>query len=75
MKINIVGILSDLDEINEIMDITKVFAIERRMIDLTYPLVFNNNALRSSFESSKKVKIYQNQINRYLQSLTVRGLI
>lgn len=74
MKVNIVGILSDIDEINEIMDITEVFAIEKRMRDLTYPLVFNNNALRSSFESSKKLKIYQNQINGYLQSLKVRGL-
>jgi hypothetical protein len=74
IQINVVGVLSDADEINEIMDVTEVFVIEKRMMDLTYPLVFKNNVLKSKIESSKKSKIYQNQICRYLQSLTVRGL-
>jgi len=74
IQINVVGVLSDADEINEIMDVSEVFVIEKRMMDLTYSLVFSNNALKSSIESSKKLKIYQNQMCRYLQSLKVRGL-
>jgi len=74
IRVNIVGVLSDADEINEIMDVSEIFVIEKRMMDLTYPLLFKNNNLKSSFESSKKSKIYQNQMCRYLKSLTVRGL-
>jgi hypothetical protein len=74
MQVNVVGVLSDADEINEILDVSEIFVIEKRMIELTYPLAFKNKALKSSVDSSKKSKIYQNQINGYLKSLTVRGL-
>lgn len=56
------------------MDITEVFVIEKKMIDLTYPIESKNIIVKKGLEKSKKSNIRQVLTNGYSQSLTVRGL-
>ena len=63
-----------MDEINEIMDITEIFIIEKRMMDLTYYLESTNTIAKICLEPSKKLNIHQNQTNGYLKFFTVKGL-
>ena len=69
-----VGILSDIDEINEIMDITEVFVVEQRMMDLAYQVDSKKIIKKTYLEPTKKSNIHQNKTNGRLQFLTVRGL-
>jgi len=56
------------------MDITEVFVIEKKMLDLTYPIDPKNIIVKTGLENSKKSNIRQVLTNGYSQSLTVRGL-
>ncbi len=56
------------------MDITEVFVIEKKMLDLTYPIDPKNTIVKRGLEKSKKSNIRQVLTNGYSQSLTVRGL-
>jgi len=56
------------------MDITEVFVIEKKMLDLTFPIESKNIIVKAGLENSKKSNIYQGLTNGHLQFLTVRGL-
>jgi len=56
------------------MDITEVFVIEKKMLDLTFPIESKNIIVKAGLENSKKSNICQGFTNGYLQILTVRGL-
>jgi len=64
IQINIVGLISNEEEIDEIENIAKVFLIEEKMLDLTY-------------EIKKPIKILDEQynpMNKNVSYLTVREL-
>ena len=69
-----VGEISNKDEINEILNIVKVFLVEERMRYLT-----DNNAAKKLFkntklESLRKINNYPNLSSKGSTTFTVRGL-
>ena len=73
IQINVVGTVSDKDELNEIENIAKVFVIEERVIDLTEEIV-EKNILKSNLKPLKKSISRRYPGYDRLQYLTVRGL-
>lgn len=72
IDINIVGMLSDADEISELIDVAKVFVIEERVKNIS-----NETILPKVIKSIKEEKILKTNISqkmRYLANLTVKGL-
>jgi hypothetical protein len=68
IQINIVGLFDDIEEVNELEDVAKVFAIEERIIDITYDNTSTNVIQR------KKINNRSNSYNKKFQVFTVRGL-
>lgn len=68
IHINIVGLFDDIDEVNELEDVAKVFVVEERIIDITY----EKNSI--NIVERKKTDSNPNGYNRNFQVLTVRGL-
>jgi len=75
MDINIVGILTDIDEINEILELTEVFLIEDRLKELTFSDNSNNTTNDKVETSPNCIKINKKHFRENLQILTVKGLI
>jgi len=74
IDINIVGMFSNGDEINEIMDVAKVFVVEERMINISDDAETNNLVEERRLKPFKKPKIHHDSTFKKLQLLTVRGL-
>ena len=72
--VNVVGTLSDKDEINEILKIVKVFLVEERMKDLTHGNDPNTIIVSSNIEPVKEIKYSDNILHKKLSNFTVRGL-
>jgi len=73
IHINVVGIISNKEELNEIETVAKVFLVEERVIDITNSE--KENAIEKTYlRSSKNIKINQTDINENPTFLTVRGL-
>ena len=72
IQINIVGIVTDADELEEIMDITELFAIEKRMMELKQPLNSINIVKKTSLKT--KINKFLDYNNNHLKILTVHGL-
>ena len=74
IRINIVGIVSDADELEEIVNITEVFAIEKRMKDLKHLINPKDFFKKTCLETTKKLNRIFNYKNNNLKILTVHGL-
>ena len=74
IRINIVGSISNQDEITEIETIAKVFVVEKRMIDLTNEPVTGKIISEPPKKPIKKINKTPNSYNAHLPVLTVKGL-
>jgi hypothetical protein len=72
--VNVVGTLSEKDEINQILNIVKVFLVEERMKDLTYGNDPNTIIISSNLDSVKENKYSDNILHKKVPNFTVRGL-
>jgi len=73
ININVVGVTSDREELNEIENIVKVFVVTERIITLANDIKSEDND-KNDLKSSKKLNNNPNPYNRHLKSLTVKGL-
>ena len=73
ININVVGVTSDREELNEIENIVKVFVVAERIINLTNDIKSEEN-IKNNLDSSKKYNINPTPYNGHLKSLTVKGL-
>jgi len=74
IRINIVGIVSDADELEEIMDMTEIFAIEKRMMDLKHLINPKDLIKKTCLKTTKKFSKIFNYNHNNLKILTVHGL-
>ena len=72
IQINVVGSISNPDEINEIETVAKVFVVAERMIDLTGDL--KADKIDTFSPSVKNIKKTNGDNNTNLTLLNVRGL-
>ncbi len=73
IQINIVGSLTDREQLCLIETVAKVFVIEERMKDLTYDLDSDNIITDLPLKPSKKSDFNRNFYNKRLPILNVRG--
>jgi hypothetical protein len=73
IRINVVGSVSDQEDIKEIETVAKVFVVEERMIDLTYDIKSEKIVSDPPLNSPKKTSNDRNSYNTRLALLTVRG--
>jgi len=70
-----VGVLSDENEIKEILDISEIFVLEKRLLDLTHCFKSNASLKRSCLELSGKIILNKNHKYNFVKLFTARGLI
>jgi hypothetical protein len=73
IQINVVGSVSDRDEIIDIETVARVFVVARRMIDLTDALESGINVTEPPISHHKKIKKRSNSTNLHIPFLTVKG--
>ena len=73
IQINVVGSVSDKDEIIDIETVARVFVVARRMIDLTDTLESEINVTEPPMYHHKKIKKRPNSSNLRIPVLTVKG--
>ena len=73
IQINVVGSLTDMEQLSEIETVAKIFVIEERMKDLTYDLDSENIITNLPLKPSKKSDFNRNFYNKRLPILNVRG--
>lgn len=69
-----IGEVSNPNEINEILNVVKVFLVEERMRYLTVNIVAKNIGKNSKLESLKKIDNSKNNFRKDISNFTVRGL-
>lgn len=74
IDINIVGMFSDADEVNEIIDVAKVFVVEERTMDISNDTKTGEVVKIKSIGPEKKLKQGIVSIDKRLAVLTVKGL-
>lgn len=72
--VNVVGVLSNSDEIDDILNIIKVFLVEQRMKYLTYQMDAKVIVEKIDIKSVRKIDDSNNILRRFIPNLTVRGL-
>ena len=73
IHINVVGSVSEVDEILDIETVAKVFVVARRMIDLTNDLESKNIITKPPNFQDKKIKKQNNFSKTQLAILTIKG--
>ena len=73
IHINVVGSVSEIDEISDIETVAKVFVVARRMIDLTNDLESKNIITKPPNFQDKKIKKQNNYSKTQLAILTIKG--
>jgi len=73
IHINIVGSVSNQEEMTEIETVAKVFVVEERMIDLADELEKEKNISKPPEKPIKKINNNHNYYNTSLPVLTVKG--
>jgi hypothetical protein len=73
IKINIVGAVSKIDDLEEIETVAKVFVVAERMIDLTNDSKSENIISKPPDDYNKKIDNNQSSNNGKLTLLSVRG--
>ena len=74
ININVVGSVSNQEDMAEIETVAKVFIIAERMIDLTYDLKPEKKVSDSHLNSPKKSQDNRNSYNTSISLSAVRGL-
>ena len=74
IKINIVGAVSKINDLEEIETVAKVFVVAERMIDLTNDSKSEKIISKPPEEYNKKIENNRNSNNGKLTLLSVRGL-
>ena len=74
ININVVGSVSNQEDIAEIETVAKVFVVAERMIDLTDGIKPEENVSSSPQISPKKSVDTRNSFNKSISISTVRGL-
>jgi len=72
--LNIVGTLSDVDEVREVEKVARVFIVEERMMNITRPIEIKQIDIKKDFGQIRKQISLQKHISKVLPLLTVRGL-
>lgn len=73
ININVVGSVSNQEDIAEIETVAKVFVVAERMIDLTYDLKSEKKVSDSPIISPKRPRETRNTYNRGVPFSAVRG--
>ena len=73
ISIKFVGTASDMIEINEIVNICKVFLIERWLDSIQYTSI-HMNGIKTGSDSSKKINVEFTDSPSRIPILTVKGL-
>lgn len=73
IKINVVGSVSNIEDLEEIETIAKVFVVAERMIDLTNDSKAEKIITEPSVNINKKINNNQESYNRKITLLSVRG--
>ncbi|KYK29418.1 hypothetical protein AYK20_05580 [Thermoplasmatales archaeon SG8-52-1] len=73
IKINIVGSVSTMDDLEEIDTIAKVFVVAERMIDLTNDSKSEKNNTEPPVDIDKKINNNHELYNKKITLLSVRG--
>ena len=73
IQINVVGSVSNLEDIAEIETVAKVFLIAERMIDLTNNSKSEKIISEPPIDCDKKINYNNNPYNKKLTLLAVRG--
>lgn len=73
IKINIVGAVSKIDDLEEIETVAKVFVVAERMIDLTNDSKSEKIISKPPDDFNKKIDNNQSSNNGKLTLLSVRG--
>jgi len=73
ISIKFVGTASDIIEINEIVNICKVFLIERWLDNIQYSSI-HRNVVKTGSNSSKKIDVEFTDSTGHIPILTVKGL-
>jgi hypothetical protein len=74
VEMNLVGGISDEEDLDELETITKVFVIAHRMRSLPYERNTKKNPKRRYGRSPKKISLLDSNAYRSLPVFTVRGL-
>ena len=73
IKINVVGSVSTMEDLDEIETIAKVFVVAERMIDLTNDSKSEKNIKEPPVDINKKINNNHELYNKKLMLLSVRG--
>ena len=73
IKINVVGSVSNIEDLEEIETIAKVFVVAERMIDLTNDSKAEKIITEPSVNINKEINNNQESYNRKITLLSVRG--
>ena len=73
IKINVVGSVSTMEDLDEIETIAKVFVVAERMIDLTNDSKPEKNITGPPVDINKKINNNHDLYNKKLMLLSVRG--
>lgn len=73
IKINVVGSVSTMEDLDEIETIAKVFVVAERMIDLTNDSKSEKNITEPPVDINKKINNNHELYNKKLTLLSVRG--
>ena len=73
IKINVVGSVSTMEDLDEIETIAKVFVVAERMIDLTNDSKSEKNITEPPVDINKKINNNHELYNKKLMLLSVRG--
>ena len=73
IKINVVGSVSTMEDLDEIETIAKVFVVAERMIDLTNDSKSEKNITEPPVDINKKINNNHDLYNKKLMLLSVRG--
>lgn len=73
IKINVVGSVSNIEDLEEIETIAKVFVVAERIIDLTNDSKEEKIITEPSVNINKKINNNQESYNKKINLLSVRG--
>jgi len=73
IQINIVGSISDKEELKELENVAKVFVVAERLIDLTCDLKSEFIDSGTPQNSPKKIYNNQNSNNMHISFITLHG--
>jgi hypothetical protein len=72
--VNVIGTLTNSNEVNEILNVVKIFLVEERMKDLTVDISTKNYINDKKIEVFRKNNSLKNEFTKNIANFTVKGL-